>query len=142
MENNQENIKVGIGVMIFKDDKILLGKRKGSHGSGEYAPPGGHLEYLESFEDCARRETLEEAGIKIKNLKFLCVENSIKYKPKQYINVEFTADWESGIPTVCEPDKREDWDWYDLDNLPSPLFNFCVSAFDAYKTGKKYYDKE
>jgi len=34
----EENIpKVGVGVMIFKDGKILLGKRKGSHGAGEYS---------------------------------------------------------------------------------------------------------
>lgn len=49
--------KVGIGVMIFKDGKVLLGKRKGSHGDGEYSFPGGHLNYMESFEDCAQRET-------------------------------------------------------------------------------------
>ncbi|MEK6841001.1 MAG: DNA mismatch repair protein MutT, partial [Nanoarchaeota archaeon] len=37
--NNQ--VKVGVGVMIFKNGKILLSKRKGSHGAGEYAFPGG-----------------------------------------------------------------------------------------------------
>ena len=47
--------KVGMGIMILKDGKILLGKRKNSHGSGEYAFPGGHLEYMESFEGCAKR---------------------------------------------------------------------------------------
>lgn len=128
--------------MIFKDEKILLGKRKNSHGDGEYAFPGGHLEYLESLEDCAHRETLKEAGIKIKNLRFLCVENVTEYNPKHYINIEFIADWESGELKVCEPEKREGWDWYDLNNLPAPLFSFCISAVDAYKTGKNYYDKE
>jgi 8-oxo-dGTP diphosphatase len=137
-----QKLKVGVGIMIFKDQKILLGRRKGSHGSMEYAFPGGHLEYMESLEDCAKRETLEEAGIKIKNLKFLCVENVTKYEPSHYINIEFTADWESGEPTVCEPEKRESWDWYDLNNLPTPLFSFCISAVDAYKSGKNYYDKE
>jgi 8-oxo-dGTP diphosphatase len=47
MDNNLP--KVGIGVVVVKEGKILLGKRKGSHGNGEYAGPGGHLEYLESF---------------------------------------------------------------------------------------------
>ena len=41
MEHNKP--KVGVGVMVFKDGKILLGKRKGAHGEGEQAFPGGLL---------------------------------------------------------------------------------------------------
>ncbi len=63
MSNNDlGKIRVGVGIMIFKDGKVLMGRRKGSHGAGEYAFPGGHLDFGESFEDCAKRETLEEAG--------------------------------------------------------------------------------
>ena len=50
--------------MILKNGKVLLSKRKGSHGEGEFAFPGGHLEYMEGFADCARREVQEEYGIK------------------------------------------------------------------------------
>ncbi len=60
----QENKpKVGVGVMILKDGKVLLGKRKGSHGQGEYAFPGGHLEHMESFADCAKREVADTSGL-------------------------------------------------------------------------------
>jgi 8-oxo-dGTP diphosphatase len=134
--------KVGLGVMIFKDGKVLLGKRKGSHGEGDYAFPGGHLEYMEGFGECVKRETLEEAGIEIKNVWFLGIDNVTKYAPKHYVNIELIADWESGEPKICEPDKFESWDWYDLNNLPKPLFEFVVYAIDSYKTGKNYYDKE
>ena len=64
----EEIPRVGIGVMIFKDNKVLFGKRKGSHGEGEYAFPGGHLDYMETIEDCAKRETFEETGIEIENI--------------------------------------------------------------------------
>lgn len=67
--------KVGIGVLVFKKGKALLAKRKGSHGRGEYAFPGGHLEFGESIEECAKRECREEAGIEIKNVRFLRLLN-------------------------------------------------------------------
>lgn len=138
----EQKPKVGVGVMILKDGKVLLGRRKGSHGSGEYAFTGGHLEYMESFEECAKRETREEAGIEIKNVRFNCISNITSHKPKHYVHIGVVADWESGEPKVMEPDKREDWGWYDLDNLPSPLFDFCVFEIEAYKTGEKYFDKK
>ena len=90
---NPNNIpKIGRGVMIFKDGKVLVSKRKGSHGSGEYAFPGGHLEYKETFEQCAIRETREECGIEIKNVRFLYLTNLTKYLPKHYVQIGMIAD--------------------------------------------------
>lgn len=137
---NQNQPITGIGVAIFKDGKILLGKRKGAHGEGEYAFPGGKLDYLESFEECARRETREECGIEIENIRFQLVANLLHYKPKHYTHIGLIADWKSGEPKVCEPDKCENWDWYDLGNLPEPLFFVTELAFDSLKTAKNYYD--
>lgn len=127
--------------MIFKDGKVLLAKRKGSHGAGEYAFPGGHLEYLESFEDCAKRETKEECGIEIENIKFQFVANVTKYAPKHYVHLGLVADWKSGDPVVLEPEKSESWDWYDPNNLPEPIFEFCKLTFESYANGCRYYDK-
>ena len=67
------NPRVGIGVLIFKEQKILLGKRIMSHGSGTWSPPGGHLEFRESFEECAIREVNEETGLTIITPEFLAV---------------------------------------------------------------------
>ncbi len=33
--------KVGVGVMIMRENKVLLGLRQGSHGAGEWSFPGG-----------------------------------------------------------------------------------------------------
>jgi 8-oxo-dGTP diphosphatase len=119
---------VGICVLVEKDGKLLLGKRKGSHGAGEYAAPGGHLEYLESFMSCATREVLEETGLQIGPLDFLRVLNTKDYAPKHYIDIAFVAQWKSGDPKVREPDKVESWDWYPVDALPAPLFATLPSA--------------
>jgi len=80
--------KVGVGVIVIKDNKVLLGKRKGSHGEGSWCFPGGHLEFNESLENCAKRETLEETGIEIKNIRFETITNEIfKDEGTHYITI-------------------------------------------------------
>lgn len=132
--------RVGVGVLIFKDGKVLLGRRKGSHGDGFYAFPGGHLEHMESFEECARREVREEAGIEIRNMHFTFLANVKSFAPKHYVHIGLTADWESGEAVNREPDKREGWDWYSVDNLPEPLFLFAELHMAALANGKAYFD--
>lgn len=136
----QNRPKVGIGIMILKDGKVLLGKRKGSHGEGEYAFPGGHLEYMESFEECAKREVNEECGIEIKNIRFQFLANVTRYAPKHYVHVGLLVDWKNGEPEVLEPEKSESWNWYELDKPPQPMFKMCKIAINSYRTGKNYYD--
>ena len=133
-------IKVGIGVTIFKDNKILMAKRKALHGNGEYSSPGGHLEFGESFEECARRETREEAGIEITNVQFQFVLNLTEYPGKHYVHIGLLADWESGEPEVMEPDKAESWGWYSLDDLPEPLFRTHKYFLESLQTGRAYFD--
>lgn len=137
---NDKNVaKVGVGVFIVKDGKVLLGKRKNAHGADEYGGPGGHLEYGETAKDAALREISEECGIKVKNLKMLCVSDLLTYFPKHYVDIGFTAEWESGEPQVLEPHKLESWGWFDINNLPDNLFG-CVSAYaESYKTGRSHF---
>lgn len=130
--------------MILKEGKVLLQRRKGSHGAGEYSFPGGHLEYMESFGECAKRETKEECGIEITNIKFQLLANVKKYAPKHYVHIGLTADWKSGEPAVLEPDKSESWGWYDLVKLPKPIFDLSQIAIDNYKNGNtsNYFDQK
>jgi 8-oxo-dGTP diphosphatase len=138
--NTQKTTKVGIGVLIFKEGKLLLGKRKNFHGAGEYEVPGGELDYMESFEDCARRETKEETGLEISNIRFLDLQNLKAYAPKHYVDIGLIADWKSGEPKVLEPETCEGWSWYDLNNLPKPLFDALRADIAALKTGQKMFD--
>jgi len=118
----RKNVRVGCGILINKDGKFLLGKRKGSHGEGTWAPPGGHLEPGESFEECCKREILEETGLTIKNFKQITFTNDIFSEDKHYITLFFSADYESGELTVKEPDKCEEWRWCEYRDFPKPLF--------------------
>lgn len=132
--------KVGLGVMVVKNGKVLLGKRKSSHGAGEWAWPGGHLEYMESFEECAKREVREETGMEIKNVRFLRLLNLKTYAPKHYVDIGMIAEWKRGEPKVLEPEKCELWKWFAINYLPTPLFSTIESYLEAYKTGKNYFD--
>jgi len=121
MEENRP--KVGVGVAIIREDKILLGKRKNAHGEGTWSFPGGHLEYSESWEACAERETLEETGLTIKNIRFGTVTNDIFVLEKQhYITIIMLSDYVSGEAKLMEPDKCAQWEWFTWDNLPNDLF--------------------
>lgn len=58
-------VGVGVAVIICRQGKVLVGRRKGSHGGGAWAVPGGSLEFGETVEECARREVLEETGLRL-----------------------------------------------------------------------------
>ena len=123
---------VGVGVYIRKEGKVLLGLRKGGYGAGEWCAPGGKMEMKESPEECAVRETLEEAGIEIGNLRFITITNDIHKVGTHYVTASFVADWKSGEVRVMEPDKLERWEWFSWGSLPEPLF---LSTRNFVKTG-------
>ena len=121
--NLQLRPAVGVSVLIRKENKILLGKRKNSHGAGTWAPPGGHVELNEQPFETAKREVFEETGLHIKNLRDGPYTNDIFKKEKlHYITLYIIADYESGIAEVKEPEKCEAWEWYAWNDLPDNLF--------------------
>lgn len=136
--DKKDRPKVGIGVMIFKKGKVLLGKRKGSHGEGYFASPGGHLESGQTFDECAKIETKEETGIEIKNIKFHFIANLKNLHGKHYVHIQLSAEWKSGQPEVLEPEKCEGWEWYPADKLPKPIFETEKIFWKNLKSGKFY----
>jgi 8-oxo-dGTP diphosphatase len=125
--------RVGVAVLLKKDNQILLGKRKNAHGTGTWAPAGGHLEFGESIEECARRELLEETGLRALSLKPLTWTNNIIDANKHYVTLFMLVDEWEGALILKEPHKCEGWHWFDLDKLPEPLFPTVVSFFEKYQ---------
>ena len=125
MESNKQ-IKIGVGLYIFDDkNRVLLGLRKSLHGKGTWCPPGGHLEYGESFEEAAKRETKEETGIEveIKDIVTEGVTNDFfKETGKHYITVHLSVKSFRGIAQVIEPEKCAEWRWFEVNKLPENLF--------------------
>src|SRR4030065_402019 len=101
MAEEYKKPRVGVGVIILKDNKILLGKRHEDpekadsllHGEGTWTLPGGKLDFGEALEDCAFREANEETGIEINKdkLKLISVTNDIVHDA-HFITLGFLAE--------------------------------------------------
>ncbi|MGM5483590.1 MAG: nucleotide triphosphate diphosphatase NUDT15 [Nanobdellota archaeon] len=145
MEEKKKKVGVGFGVIILKDNKILLGKRhedpeKASsllNGAGTWTMPGGKLKFGESFEEGAKRETMEETGIKLNNVDVICINNDV-VENAHFITIGLFSDKFEGEPKVMEPDEITEWKWFSLDNLPEPIFFPSKKVLENYKN-KKFY---
>jgi 8-oxo-dGTP diphosphatase len=116
-------VKAGVGVFIFKSGKFLMQKRKGAHGKDTWSVPGGWMEFSESFEDTAKREVMEEVGLKIKNVRVAGVNNSyFKEEGVHSVTIWVMSDYMSGTAIIQEPDRIQDLLWCDFSSLPNPLF--------------------
>ncbi len=117
---------VGIAVIAVNPSRyphsVLVSERLSSHGKGAYQLPGGHLEYGETFEECARRELKEETNLSCSNLKLIYVTNNIFSEedggPKHYVTLFMKATIDDDSTLKClEPEKNSEWIWTEWNDL-------------------------
>lgn len=131
MDNLDKKPGAGVGIMILKENKVLLGRRHPDpekadselHGEGRWTMPGGKLHLKEGLEDAALREVLEETGIKVnkEKLEIFSVTNDIT-GDAHFVTVGFLCKDFRGEPKVMEPNEIVEWQWFALDDLPEPMF--------------------
>ena len=80
---------IGVGVMLVRDNKLLLVKRKFNPDAGYWSIPGGHLELGERVERAAEREAFEETGFKVKVSKLAGIINKIMYDERDKIEYHY-----------------------------------------------------
>ena len=142
------NIGVGFGVMILNNkNEILLGKRHGDpkkassllHGEGSWTMPGGKLHFKESFEQGAYREVLEETGLKIDKgkLKLIALNNDI-VEDAHFITIGLLSKNFTGELETKEPDEIIEWQWFDFNDLPKPLYFPSGKVINNYKKKSIY----
>ncbi len=141
----KKSVGVGFGVMMVKEGKLLLGKRhddpeKASsllNGAGTWTMPGGKLHFGETFEKGAKREVLEETGMVLNNIEILCVNQDI-IETVHFVTMGLFCEDFTGEPKVMEPNEITEWQWFDLNNLPSPLYFPSAKILENYRQ-KKFY---
>ena len=126
--------------IIIRGNKVLLNKRGTHNGkplleSGKWSLIGGFVDRDETIAEAFKREAIEEAGCKVKNVKFFRIKdnpNRPNEKGRQNIAFVMVADFVSIIDVQTE--EVLELKWFDLDNLP-PLEK---TAFDHGEDLYKY----
>lgn len=133
-EGPWDHVRVGVCVIVRREDAVLMGLRKGSHGAGTWSFPGGHLEKDESPQEAAVRELEEETGLKYapSALHKLTFTNDIfEAEGKHYITLYYECDWvPPNEPQVLEPEKCGGWEWKTSppQNLFLPVRNLLMAG--------------
>jgi 8-oxo-dGTP diphosphatase len=113
---------VGVSAIVSRGGAVLLGRRRGAHGAGTFAFPGGKPDPGEHPADPARRELLEETGLAARAVRPVAWTSDVFADGNlHFVTLHHMVDAD-GEPEVREPDKVEAWGWYPWDELPEPLF--------------------
>lgn len=111
---------VGIGIVVIKDDHVLLCRRGKPPNLGTWTLPGGAQDVGETCEEAARRELMEETGLSVGPLHFCAHVDTIRRDEDgrvrfHYTILDFAAAWEDGEPAAATD--VSEVRWAPLDNL-------------------------
>ena len=102
---------IGVGVLLIRDNHLLLIKRKYNPDAGYWSIPGGHLNLGEKVVTAAEREAYEETGFKVKVSGLAGIIDKIMYDnigriEYHYVLINYFVEQIEGNPT--QPPKAAD----------------------------------
>jgi len=115
-------VSPAIMILVTNGKKLLLA-RKAAFPKGRYSALAGFVEPGETLEDTVIRETREEVGVEVKNIRYF---GSQPWPFPHSLMVAFTADYAGGDIT---PDgvEIEEARWFELDELPKLPGSISIS---------------
>jgi 8-oxo-dGTP diphosphatase len=137
--------RVGCGVMLLRDGKVLLGRRNDDpgkaesemHGEGTWTVPGGKMDFHDTIFGAAQRELEEETGIKTSNLKIFSIGNERVYD-NHFVTLGFLCRDFEGEPKAMESEEITEWRWFGFDELPENVFPPTMKMIKNYLDGELY----
>lgn len=127
--------RVGVGVLCVRagDSRVLVGCRRGSHGAGTWALPGGHLEFGESWAACSAREVEEETGLRGEVRSEPAGVFNVVAENTHYVTIIMRMDVAAAhaVPENREPHKCDGWEWVALEDVPLPRFPSLQALIDS-----------
>jgi 8-oxo-dGTP diphosphatase len=126
----------GVGVLVVRGGRVLLGRRLSEHGHGTWSCPGGKPADGESAIECAVRELREETGLAAPGGRVVAETLDGFPESRLVYRTRFVVVDADGEPEAHEPDKTEEWSWFAWDDLPEPLFR-PVASFVASGVGQR-----
>lgn len=109
-------------VSVIKGDEILLA-HNAQFREGLYSVLSGFVEAGETFEECVKREVMEEVGIKVKNIKYF---GNQPWPFPNSVMIGFTAEYESG-EIKADGVEISDAGWFKKGNLPLIPDNLTIA---------------
>lgn len=142
MGKDRFTLPVAVFLVLLKDDKVLLTRRKntGWH-DGDYDLPAGHIEGNESLRQAAQREADEELGIQVDldDIKYAHLAHGFFVEDdKEYLYIVFKVTKWQGEPKINEPETCDDVQWFPKDKLPENLTPGSRTGLDAYFSNEIY----
>lgn len=107
-------VHVGVAAVVEHPDGRLLIQRRAAadaDGFGMLSVPGGWLDFGETPEDAAVRETMEETGITVEAEGVIDIVSFEDDLGRWVVDLFVRCRYISGVPTVMEPDKASWCGW-------------------------------
>lgn len=124
--------RVGCGVAIVQDGRILLMRRLKAPEPGHWGIAGGKIDLFETAPEAAAREIAEELGLTVRADDLLCFVDQIDREAgTHWVSPVYLATDVEGEPRNMEPAKCGGVDWFSLDALPAPLTTAAAAAVAA-----------
>lgn len=132
---------VTVHLLFFRGDQVLLLRRFNTgYADGQYSVPAGHLDGGETVIAAARREGLEETGVRIEaeDIAF----SSVMHRRDGDERVDFFVHihaWQ-GEPVNTEPEKCDELCWVSVNRLPDNVIPYVKKAIQDHLLGISFHE--